>query len=255
MDERVGISMPEHYQCAEDALLGKTIVVTGASAGIGREAALNYAQRGATVLLLGRSQERLADTYDAIEAAGYPQPAAIPFDLSSEDEDSYQSLADVIAGQFPVLDGLLLNAGILGERRPLAQSSWQQFREVMQVNVNSQFLVLKALMPLLEAAPAASVILTSSGVGRRARAYWGAYAISKFATEAMMQVLAAETENTTSIRVNAINPGATNTSMRRGAFPGEHPADNPSPAEIMPTYLYLMDDASRDCTGLSFNAQ
>jgi NAD(P)-dependent dehydrogenase (short-subunit alcohol dehydrogenase family) len=255
MDELIGVAIPPDYRCAPDALAGKTLLVTGASAGIGREAAVTYARHGATVLLLGRSQERLAETYDAIEAAGGPQPAAIPFDLASEEEEHYQALAQVVAAQFPQLDGLLLNAGVLGERRPLAQAGWQRFREVMQVNVGSQFLLLKALMPLLEASASASVIFTSSGVGRRARAYWGAYAVSKFATEAMMQLLAAETENTGSIRANAINPGATNTAMRRSAYPGEHPDDNPPPAAIMATYLYLMDDVSRGRSGLSFDAQ
>lgn len=254
-DDRVGVHIPGDYQCAPGALEGRNILVTGASAGIGRTAALRYAAHGATVLLLGRSEERLGEVYDAIEDAGGPTPAAIPFDLMADEEEHYHALAGVIAEQFAQLDGLLLNASILGERRPLAQASGQRFREVMQVNVTSQFLTLKALMPLLEAAPAASVVFTSSGVGRRARAYWGAYAVSKFATEALMQLAAAETENTTAVRVNAINPGATNTAMRRSAYPGENPTDNPAPEAIMDAYLYLMDDASRGVTGFSFDAQ
>lgn len=251
----VGAHIPADYHCAPQALAGKNILVTGATAGIGRAAALAYAEHGATVLLLGRSEERLAEVYDAIEAQGAAQPAAIPFDLARDDEESFLSLASVIGEQFDRLDGLLLNAGILGERRPLAQASWSRFREVMQVNVSSQFLMLKTLTPLLEAAPAASVVFTSSGVGRRGRAYWGAYAVSKFATEGLMQVAAAETENTSSLRVNVMNPGATNTSMRRSAFPGEEPQSNPDPQTLMRAYLYLMDDASRGVTGVSFDAR
>jgi NAD(P)-dependent dehydrogenase (short-subunit alcohol dehydrogenase family) len=251
----VAVLIPEDYSCAPRALEGRNILVTGATAGIGRAAALAYAEHGATVLLLGRSEERLAEVYDAIEAQGAAQPAAIPFDLARDDEGGFLNLADVIGEQFDHLDGLLLNAGILGERRPLAQASWSRFQEVMQVNVNSQFLMLKALMPLLEAAPAASVVFTSSGVGRRGRAYWGAYAVSKFATEGLMQVAAAETENTTSLRVNALNPRATNTAMRRSAFPGEEPQSNPDPQALMRAYLYLMDDASRAVSGVSFDAR
>lgn len=252
---RVGARIPAGYRCAPGALEGKTILVTGASAGIGRAAALSYAAHGATLLLLGRDHDRLAEVYDAIEESGAAQPAAIPFDLARDDEEGYDELAGVIGQQFPRLDGLLLNAGMLGERRPLAQAGWRQFREVMQVNVHSQFLLLRALVPLLEAAPAASVVFTSSGVGRQGRAYWGAYAVSKFATEGLMQVAAAEMENTSSMRVNAINPGATNTAMRRTAFPGEAPTSNPDPDAIMPAYLYLMDDLSRGVTGVSFDAQ
>lgn len=252
---RVGARIPADYRPADTALAGRNILVTGASAGIGRSAALHYARHGATVILLGRSEERLVEVYDAIEAAGGPRPVAVPFDFHSVLEQDYAGLAAAVGEELPRLDGLLLNAGILGERRPLAQYHWDVWREVMQVNVNSQFLTVRALLPLLEAAPRPSVVFTSSGVGRVGKAYWGAYAVSKFATEAMMQILANETENTSALRVNAINPGATNTAMRRAAYPGEHPEDNPPPDAIMAAYLYLMDDASVDCTGISFDAR
>jgi NAD(P)-dependent dehydrogenase (short-subunit alcohol dehydrogenase family) len=125
----------------------------------------------------------------------------------------------------------------------------------MKVNVDAGFLLTKHTLPLLEAAPGASVIFTSSGVGRTGRAYWGAYAVSKFATEGLMQVLASELENTSQIRVNSLNPGATNTAMRRTAYPGETPTDNPDPADIMSAYLYLMGPDSVGETGRAFNAQ
>lgn len=251
----VGVHIPSDYRCSEQALAGRVIVVTGATAGIGRCAALRYARHGATVVLVGRSADRLADVYDAIETAGGPQPAAVTFDFLNDDEQAYGGLAEALAGQFQHIDGLLLNAGILGERRPLAQAGWQAWRDVMQVNVNSQFLAVRSLLPLLEESARGSIVFTSSGVGRVGKAYWGAYSVSKFATEAMMQILAAETESTSRLRVNVINPGGTNTAMRRAAFPGEVPTDNPDPAAIMPTYLYLMDDASAGVTGMSFNAQ
>lgn len=253
--QRVGVHIPEDYHCAGDALDGRIIAVTGATAGIGRSAALHFARHGATVIAIARSEERLNSVCDEIEALGAPAPAAICFDFTSDDEAAYNALAPAIGEQYPQLDGLLLNAGILGERRPLAQARWDAWRDVMQVNVHSQFLTLRALMPLLEEAPNPSVVFTSSGVGRTGRAYWGAYAVSKFATEAMMQILASETENTSTLRANAINPGGTNTAMRRAAFPGEDPSDNPSPDALMATYLYLMDDASIGVSGMSFDAQ
>ncbi|WP_439105909.1 YciK family oxidoreductase [Congregibacter sp.] len=252
---RTGILIPQNYQPSAKALAGKTILVTGASDGIGRSAALSYAAHGATVVMLARNVEKLEAVYDQIEALGGPQPAAVPFDLSQDNEEAFISLAGVIEEQLGNLDGLLLNASILGQRRAIEQSAWNDWRDVMQLNVHSQFLTAKSLMPLLREAPRASIVFTSSGVGRAGKAYWGAYAVSKFATEGMMQVLADETENTSNIRVNCINPGATNTAMRRAAYPAEEPSSNLSPDAIMRSYLYLMDDASTGRTGCSFNAQ
>jgi NAD(P)-dependent dehydrogenase (short-subunit alcohol dehydrogenase family) len=254
-DNRTGIAIPADYEAAPDALAGRIILVTGASDGIGRAAAESYAAHGATVILHGRDVSKLEAVYDSIENAGGPQPAAVPFDLEQASEEPYLELASTIARQFPCLDGLLLNAGVLGERRPLEQTTWSSWQKVMQVNVNSQFLCTKALLPLLREAPRASLVFTSSGVGRVGRAYWGAYSVSKFATEAMMQILASETETTSEVRVNAINPGATNTAMRRSAYPAERPTTNPEPAALMRSYLYLMDDASVGVSGFSFDAQ
>lgn len=251
----VGASIPEGYQAATGALEGKVILVTGASDGIGRGAALSFAAHGATVVLVARNVEKLESVYDEIEAAGGPQPAAVPFDLSQDTEEAFVELAAVLETQFGKLDGLLLNASILGQRRAIEQSAWTDWRDVLQLNVHSQFLTVKNLMPLLKQAPQASIVFTSSGVGRTGKAFWGAYAVSKFATEGMMQVLASETENTSNVRVNCINPGATNTAMRRAAYPAEDPNTNPSPAAIMHSYLYLMDDVSIETTGCSFDAQ
>ena len=116
-------------------------------------------------------------------------------------------------------------------------------------------MLTRHLLPLLQAAPAASIVFTSSGVGRKGRAYWGAYAVSKFATEGFMQVLADELENTSKVRVNSLNPGPTNTAMRRSAYPGEKPTDNPAPEDIMATYLFLMGDDSVGITGQAFDAR
>lgn len=254
-DTLTGITIPEDYTPSDKALAGKTILITGASDGIGRSAALSFAAHGATVVLVARNVEKLEKVYDEIEASGGPQPAAIPFDLSQAAEEPFIALADVVEEQLGRLDGLLLNASILGQRRAIEQSAWNDWRDVMQLNVNSQFLMAKSFMPLLRQAPSASVVFTTSGVGRTGKAYWGAYAVSKFATEGMMQVLASETENTSDIRVNCINPGATNTAMRRAAYPAEEPGTNPSPDAIMRSYLYLMDDVSGERSGCSFNAQ
>ncbi len=243
------------YQAKINLLANRIILVTGAGDGIGRVAAKSFAAHGATVILSGRTTEKLEAVYDEIESAGNPQPAIIPFDHMSADEKDYQAMRDNIAAEFDCLDGLLHNAGIAGDRTPIEFYNTQQWLDVMQVNVNSAFLMTKTLLPLLKASKDASIILTSSGVGRTGRAFWGAYAASKFATEGFMQVLAQELAETTAIRVNCINPGATNTAMRRKAYPAEEPSSNPSPEQIMPTYLYLMGPDSQGVTGQSLNAR
>lgn len=246
---------PPEFSPKDDSLADKVILVTGAGDGIGRVAALTYANHGATVILLGRTVEKLEAVYDEILAANGPQPAIFPMDLSAAGDEAGAACAEAVMNDFPHLDGLLLNASILGERRPIESAGFAAWQEVMQVNVNAQFLLTRHLLPLLKAATASSIVFTSSGVGRVGKAFWGAYAVSKFATEGLMQVLAAELENTSSVRVNCLNPGATNTGMRRAAYPGEDPRSNRSPEDIMSTYLYLMCDASAGVTGQTFDAQ
>lgn len=245
-----------NIQVAPNSLNNRIILVTGAGYGIGRTAALAYAKAGATVVLLGRTQEALNETYDLIEAAGGPQAAVVPFDLASTDEDQYRQLANIITETFGHLDGLLLNAGVLGQRTTLDNYHWDTWQKVMQINANSQFLMVKHLLPALRNAPAdASIIFTSSSVGRKARAYWGAYAISKFAVEGLTQMFAEELENTSDIRVNCINPGATRTTMRQAAYPAEHPEDVDTADSIMPLYLYLMSPESKALNGQSLDAK
>jgi len=245
----------QHYQAASDVLKNRIILVTGAGDGIGVAVAKACAAHGATVILLGKTIAKLEAVYDAIEAAGHPQAAIYPLDLRGATEDDYEQLATTIEENFGKLDGLLHNAGILGEKKPIAQISAKNWNEVLQVNLTSNFLLTKALLPLLDKSEDASIVFTSSGVGRKSRAYWGTYAVSKFATEGLMQTLADELENTTSIRVNSINPGATNTAMRRNAYPGEHPNSNPSPDNITAAYLYLLGPDSKGVTGQALDAQ
>lgn len=239
----------------QPALNNRVILVTGGGYGIGREAALTYAREGATVLLLGRTQEALNETRDFMKTEGLPQATVLPFDLEKGDEALYVELAEVIAQRFGHLDGVLLNASVLGQRTPLETYHWGTWQKVMQVNVNGQFLLMKHLLPLLRKAPAdASVIFTTSSVGRQGRAEWGAYSVSKFATEGLMQVMADELKNS-SIRVNCINPGATRTAMRAAAYPAEDPAQVTPATDIMPLYLHLMSPASIGTHGQSLDAQ
>jgi len=243
------------YSARPDLLAGRTILVTGAGRGIGEAAAKAYAAHGATVLLLGKNEDNLNRVYDDIEAAGHPRPAVIPFNLETALPHQYDELAAMIEREFGHLDGLLHNAAIVGPRTPLEQLSGDNFMRVMQVNVNAMFMLTSTLLPLLKLAKDASVIFTSSSVGRKGRAYWGAYAVSKFATEGLMQVLADELDDTAAVRANSVNPGATRTDMRAKAYPGENPLVNPLPEEIIPVYLYLMGPDSIGVNGQALDAQ
>ena len=242
------------YQAPADLLANKTILVTGAGEGIGRQAALSFAQHGATVILLGRTTAKLEAVYDEIEAAGYAQAAIVPLDLKGATAQHYKDMASTIEQQFGHLDGVLHNAGILSILSPFTHIDENDWNDALQINVTGPMLMTQALMPVLEKAPSASVVFTSSGVGRKGRAYWGSYAVSKFATEGLAQVIADEYE-TTSVRTNVINPGATRTKMRSKAYPAEDPKTLKTALDIMPTYLYLMGDDSKNENNLCFDAQ
>ena len=245
----------KHYQPAADALKDRVILITGAGDGIGKTVALGCAKHGATVILLGRQQKKLEAVYDAIVAAGGAQPAIVPMNLLTVTPDDTVGLAQTLQQEFGRLDGLLHNAAVLGERAPIEHYAPNVWLEVMQINVNASFLLTQSLMPLLKVASDASVVFTSSGVGRKGRAFWGAYAVSKFATEGMMQVLADELDENSNIRVNCINPGGTRTKMRAAAFPAEDASKLKTPEDILPSYLWLLGPDSREVHGQSIDAQ
>jgi len=235
-------------------LANKVILVTGAGDGIGKQAAITYAKLGATVVLLGKTTKKLEDVYDLIIEQNLAQPAIIPLDLKGASKQNYIDMVATIKDQFGKLDGALLNAAMLGELSPFSQIHEQIWTDVMQVNVTSQYLLSQALLPLLQNTKNASLVFTSSGVGNKGKAYWGAYSVSKFATEGMMQVIADEYEKTT-LRTNAIRPGATDTKMRSVAYPGENKQNIAKPIDIMPAYIYLMSDKSSSVNGQVINAQ
>lgn len=242
------------YQPKAHYLDNKTILVTGAGDGIGKQAALHYAKFGATVILLGKTVKKLESVYDQIIEMGGAQPAIVPLDLKGATAQHYRDMANTISDQFGCLDGLLHNASTLGHLGPFAQISEQDWQNVFQVNMTSQFLMTQALLPILKKAVKSSVIFTTSNVGLQGRAYWGPYAISKFATQGMMQVLADEYENS-NIRFNCLNPGSTKTSMRAKAFPAENAQSLKTPEDIMPLYLYLMDNELSTENGQTLHAQ
>jgi NAD(P)-dependent dehydrogenase (short-subunit alcohol dehydrogenase family) len=244
-----------NYSYPRDVLRDRVILVTGASDGIGKALALHIAGLGARVILHGRDVGKLEAVYDAIEAIeAAPRPSIAVLDLASAGTESYQSLAENLEQEYGRLDGLVHNAGILGERYSIEQYDIVQWQRVMHVNVTAAFVLTKVCLPLLRASDDASIIFTSSGVGRRGRAFWGAYAVSKFATEGLAQVLADELRHGP-VRVNCINPGATRTGMRLEAYPAEERSKLKGPEEILSGYVYLLGPDSRGQTGQSLDVQ
>lgn len=243
------------YSYPQDILRDRIVLVTGASDGIGRALALHAADHGAQVILHGRNVAKLEKVYDDIEALDdAPRPSIAVMDLATANSDAYRSLADGLETEFGRLDGLVLNASILGDRFSIEQYDAAKWQQVMHVNVTSAFALTQVCLPLLQKSEDASVIFTSSGVGRTGRAFWGAYAVSKFATEGLSQVLADEHRHG-NLKVNCVNPGATRTSMRLEAFPAEDRDALKRPQDILPTYMYLLGPDSRGVTGESLDAQ
>ncbi len=246
---------PRTYEYAQDRLRDRIILITGASDGIGRALALHIAGLGAQVILHGRNTAKLEKVYDAIEGIdAAPRPSIAILDLATANAESYTTLAKGLEDEFGRLDGLVQNAGILGERYSIEQYDAVLWQRVMHVNVTSAFALTKVLLPLLQKSEDPSIIFTSSGVGRTGKAFWGAYSVSKFATEGLSQVLADEHRHT-NLRANCINPGATRTGMRLAAYPAEDRDKLKRPEDILATYVYLLGPDSRGVTGESFDAQ
>ena len=251
------LSTPDitRYKPCLNHLEKRIILVTGAGDGIGTAVAIGAAKSGATVILAGRTVAKLEQVYKLIIEAGGPEPSIYPVDLAGATAKDYDDLGVLIDEQFGRLDGLLHNAAILGLRSPLTNYSSELWSKVIQVNLTAQFQMTQSLMTVLEKSQDASVIFTTSGVGRVGKAFWGAYAVSKFAIEGMVQTWASEVEGLGSVRINAINPGATRTNMRAQAFPGENPNDLKTPEDILPAYLYLLGQDSIGVNGQSIEAQ
>jgi NAD(P)-dependent dehydrogenase (short-subunit alcohol dehydrogenase family) len=246
---------PREYTYSPGLLSDRIILITGASDGIGRALAIRAAELGGQIILHGRNVKKLEKVYDEIDSIkSAPRPSIAVVDLASANSNAYESLASNLEQEYGRLDGLVHNAGIIGGRFSIEQYDAVQWQHVMHVNVTAAFAITQVLLPMLKQADDPSVIFTSSGVGRTGRAHWGAYAVSKFATEGLSQVLADEHRNG-KLRVNCVNPGATRTNMRLEAYPAEDRDALKRPEEILAAYLYLLGPDSRGVTGESFDAQ
>lgn len=243
------------YNASKNLLEHRTIVITGASDGIGKTIALACAAAGATVVLLGRTMAKLEAVYDAIEQSGGPQPAIFPINFESATAQDYAQLKSVLSKEFGKIDGLLHSAVATGTCTPIGQHSTDEWLTLMQVNATAPFMLTQCLLPLLLQSADASVVFTGTDVGYKGKAYWGAYAASKAAQENLMQSLADEFCESTKLRFNSINPGPTRTALRVNLYPAENPNSVPTADSHIAQYLYLLGPASQGVTGQQFKIQ
>lgn len=231
------------------ALSQRVILITGANRGIGRAVALACAAAGATVVLLGRNEPELNALYDEIVAAGHPEPVLLVMDLSQLNAEVARQTAEQIDCVLGRLDGIVHNAAQLGDITPIEMYDPDTWDSLMAINLRTPFVLTQALLPLLKQSDNASIVFVSSSVGRRARAFWGAYAVSKAGLENLAQLLSDELANVSNIRVNSVNPGGTRTQMRASAFPGENPDTVKTPESIAPQFVALLSGAAGIASG------
>jgi NAD(P)-dependent dehydrogenase (short-subunit alcohol dehydrogenase family) len=249
------MSLPKQFASSADLLLGRSILITGASGGFGRALAVECARAGATVILSGRNGAKLERVYDEIEALGAPQPAIAVLDLATATAVDYDTLAHTVGSEFGKLDGLVHAAALLGDRTPLEQYDVPTWCRVLHVNLTAPFILTQVLLPNLRKSQDASVIFVSSGVVKQSRPFWGAYAVSKTGLESLRSMLSQELEGEENIRVNSINPGRMRTAMRAAAYPAEDPNTLPSPAALAGPFLYLLSAQGRGVDGEYLDAQ
>ncbi|SMM99321.1 Short-chain dehydrogenase/reductase SDR [uncultured Candidatus Thioglobus sp.] len=236
------------YNFKKDELKDKVILVTGANRGFGRAMTLDLAKAGATVIMLGRDLGALEVVYDEVVDAGFQEPILYPLDLEGATPEHYQQLQENILNNFSQLDGLIHNAGIIGTMMPIEQYDIKLWYSTMQININAPFMLTQFLIPVLNKSSDARILFLSSSVGREARAYWGAYGVSKFAIEGLSKTLSEELEKT-NINVNSLDPGRMKTEMRRAAYPAENADKNPTTESKSPAIVYLLSAETRHLNG------
>lgn len=242
----------ENYHPTPKLLASRVILVTGTADGLGAAVATACAAHGATVILSDKEEVSLEPLYDRISSSGAPEPAILPLDLEAAEETKYSAVIATLDAEFGRLDGLVHCAAFAPFLSRIDDYDAAEWERVLRINLSAPFLLTQASLPLLRQATDASIVFTSDRVGRRALAYWGAFAAAKFGIEALMQTLAEETRNLGQLRVNSLDPGIIRTGLRARLYPGENPNDIPAPESVVNSYLYLLGPDSRGVTGQAY---
>lgn len=247
--------MHQHESVAGE-LHGRVIAITGAGSGIGKAIALAAAALSAEVILIGKNVKQLESVHATIEQAKPSGSALIaPLDLERALARDYDQLAAAIQQRYGRLDGLVHCAAQLGALAPIDHYDVPTWCRVLHVNLTAAFALTQVLLPVLRASQDASIIFTSCSAGREARAYWGAYAVSKAAVDTFSRVLADENTRHAGLRCNTLDPGSARTALRRAAFPSEELSAAPEPATRVQPFLWLLSANSRGVSGQSLMAR
>ena len=220
-------------------LAGRVALITGASRGIGAAVAKRYAAEGAHVILTARTVAGLEEVDDAIraESNGQAQATLVPLDLQESDE--IEKLAPAISARFGKLDIMVGNAGLLGDMTFVSQIEPNSWQDLININLTANWHLIRTLQPLLLESDSGRAMFLTTGVAG-GRAYWGGYAVTKTALEALVKTWAEEMSET-ALKINSINPGAVRTSMRAAAYPGEDPMTLPAPEDITNVFVELAE--------------
>ncbi len=228
----------------DNYLQGRVILITGAGDGIGKELSMAAASYGATVVLLDKITAKLEAVYDQIDSKGYPQAAIYPMDISGATDKDYADLVVKLRSELGRLDGLVLNAGWIDAFRPFTQITPELYHKTMTINLHSPFLMTQHCIPLLqESGKQSSVIFATH---KTDKAYCGAFGTAKKGLEGLMNILAHEYSGDKPVKVNAIDTGAVNTSIRRNNFPGEDWGKLPNPEDVISPYLFFLDPENQE---------
>ncbi len=249
------MALPSPTDAPSADLDGLVVLLTGASGGLGRVLALAYAKCGATVVLHGRVVRKLEALYDEIMAAGYPEPTILPLDLATAKAEDFGNVASALQLQHGRIDGIVHTAVQLGSLGPIEHQAFDAWLATLRVNLLAPFGLTRSLLPLLRAAPDASVVFTLDTRGQDPKAYWGAYAVAKAGLSALLMILADEWENAPTLRVNGIVPGPMRSPLRAQTHPGDDNSRLPRPESFVPLYLYLQDRQPKSESGTVIDAQ
>jgi NAD(P)-dependent dehydrogenase (short-subunit alcohol dehydrogenase family) len=237
------------------SLTDQVILITGAAGGLGSTAAKTLAKSGATIILLDKNIPKLESVYDEIKAENSPEPAIYPFDLAGANENQYEELATTIAEKYGSLQGLLYSAAEFKAFMPTATHDTAAWGHTLNVNLNAPFILTRVLLPVLQKSEHSSVVFTSDSSARLAKAYSGAYGVSKIALEGFAHILAEELESSGKIRVNTLVPGPVDSPIRKRAYPAEDKTKLPKMDSLNDIYHYLFAAESIGVTGQVIEAQ
>jgi len=227
-----------------DFLKNKNILVTGASRGIGRTLSINLSKYGANIIMLGKNEDLLDQTYDEIKDLYNTNPLIIKCDLNNLDENKAQEIANVIFEEYKHLDALINNAGILNKMSLIEGFDLKTWEKVLKINLTSAFLLSKYSIPLMKDSIMPRIIFTSSSVAKKGKAYWGAYSVSKAGIKVLSEIISDELESISKFKIFSFDPKATQTDMRSLAYPAEDPALVKKPEELIKYYLWMLSGES-----------